>query len=247
MPLPAEIQKILHVFLTGLTQTIGENLVGVYLYGALTFPDSGTIGDIDFHVILKAPLDQQEKSQLQSLHLNLAQQFPPLGAELDGYYLLLEDAKQTTPPKDQLHDGIYDNSWALHCAHIRQGRCISLFGPDPSQIYPAVTWPELESALEGELDFVARHLDEYPAYCVLNLCRLMYSYATRDVVVSKRFSAKWASSEFPQWAPLIHAAERYYDHQTTFSDDQLLDSKAGSFFVFACNQIKTSKEKNKSI
>jgi hypothetical protein len=242
MPIPAEIQKILHVFLAGLSQTIGEKLVGVYLYGALTFPDSGTIGDIDFHVILKSPLDQQERSQLQSLHLTLAQQYPPLGAELDGYYLLLEDSKQKTPPKDQLHDEIYDNSWALHCAHIRQGRCIALFGPDPSQIYPLVTWLELESALEGELDFVARHLDEYPAYCVLNLCRLMYSYTTRDVVVSKRFSAEWAGREFSEWAPLIHSAERYYDHQTTFSDDQLLDAKAGSFFVFACDQIKSSKE-----
>lgn len=243
MSLPIEIDKICQAFLAGLNQTLREKLFGVYLYGALAFPDAGPAGDIDFHVILNDPLDGQEKAQIQALHIMLARGYPPLGAELDGYYILLEDADRVTPPRDQLREDLYDVSWALHCAHIRRGRCIVLQGPDPIQIYPEPAWSELERALEGELGFIAENLHKYPAYCVLNLCRLMYSYATRDVVVSKRFSAQWATSEYPGWTALIKAAQKFYDHQSILTDEQLLDAKVGPFFAFACGKIELSKNK----
>jgi methyltransferase (TIGR00027 family) len=243
MLLPAEIQIICQVFLAGLNQALGEKLFGVYLYGALTFPDAGPVGDIDFHVILNASLDSQEKSQIQTLHATLAHNFPPLGAELDGYYILLEDARRVTSPQDQLRDDLHDVSWALHCAHIRRDRCIVLQGPDPLQVYPEVTWPELEHALAGELDFVLENLNRYPAYCVLNLCRLMYSYTTREVVISKRFSAEWAIGEFPEWTALIAAAKKDYAHQATSSSEQMLVSQAGPFYRFACEQIEQRKMK----
>ena len=59
-------------------------LVGVYVYGAAAFPDSGPTGDIDFHVILAEPLTDPERDAILALHAALARDFPPLGAELDG-------------------------------------------------------------------------------------------------------------------------------------------------------------------
>ena len=241
MNIPDGIQDLCHAFLYGLDATLGTNLYGVYLYGALAFPEGGATGDIDFHVILKEPLNAGEKSGLHSLHATLAGDYPPLGAELDGYYILLEDARQTSSPRHQLLPDVTDASWALHCAHIRAGRCIVLYGPDPREIYPAASWPELEHALEGELDFVRKHLADYPAYCVLNLCRLMYSFETGDVVVSKQASAKWAYDAFPQWQPHIEAAKRSYEKQATTTDEQLLKSEVRSFFDFACERIRESR------
>ena len=241
MSLPAEIQDLCQAFLQGLNQALGEKLLGVYLYGALTFPDAGPLGDLDFHVILHAPLDSREKSHIQALHAALAHDFPPLGAELDGYYVLSEDARRATPAPDQLRADLRDLSWALECAHIRRGQCIVLQGPDPLQVYPEVAWPELERALAGELEFVLKNLHHYPAFCVLNLCRLMYSYATRDVVVSKRFSARWATDEFPEWAALIESAGNVYDRKATAADEQALDSLVGRFYAFAFAQIEQSK------
>jgi len=244
MLLPTEIESICQAFLVGLTHAIREKLFGVYLYGALAFPDAGPVGDIDFHVILNAQLNNPEKSQILALHECLAHDFPPLGAELDGYYLLLEDACQVTPPSDQLRDDLKDVSWALHCAHIRAGRCIVLYGSDPLPIYPEVTWHALERALVGELEFIEQNLSRCQAYCVLNLCRLMYSYSTRNVVISKRFSAEWASAEFPEWVTLIESAKNYYDHYATRGDADLLKEMGNSFYVFACGQIEQSKYKS---
>jgi len=238
MLLPIEIEHLCQTFLTGLNQALGEKLSGVYLYGALAFPDAGAVSDIDFHVILNAQLDNQEKSLIQALHAALAHDFPPLGSELDGYYILLDDARRVTPPSDQLRDDLYDVSWSLHCAHIRRGYCIVLQGMDPLQVYPEVTWSELEGALAGELEFVEQSLTRYPAYCVLNLCRLMYSYGTRDVVVSKRFSAQWASNKYPEWTGLIESARRFYAHKHTMADQARLNSQIGSFYTFACDRIE---------
>jgi hypothetical protein len=240
MKIPNEIQDLCQALLRGLNAALGAKLYGIYLYGALAFPEGGATGDIDFHVILKETLGDREKMELKDLHANLAQDFPPLGVGLDGYYILLEDARQTSPPRHQLVAGVIDDSWALHREHIRAGRCIVLQGPDPRQVYPATSWPELESALWGELDYVERHLADYPDYCVLNLCRLMYSFDTRDVVVSKRASAGWAYDAFPEWRPLIEAARKSYDRRATTRDKELLKSEVKRFFDFACERIRES-------
>jgi hypothetical protein len=241
MPLPAEIDDLCQVFLAGLNQALGQKLLGVYLYGALTFPDADPLSDLDFHVILHAPLDGREKSQIQALHAALARDLSLLGSDLDGYYILLEDARRASPPSDQLREDLQDLSWALECAHIRRGHCIILEGPDPLQVYPEVSWPALELALAEELAFVERNLQRYPAFSVLNLCRLVYSYRTQDVVVSKRFSAHWAGKKFPRWVPLIEAAKNTYDRKATTADELLLNSLVDQFYAFACGQIEQSK------
>lgn len=240
MQLPADLQVLCDAFLHGLEAVLGDKLYGVYLYGALTFPEGGAGGDVDFHVLLRQVLTGEEKTGLQNLHAALARDFPPAGADMDGYYLLLDDARQITPPAHQFLPGVIDNSWALHRAHIRAGRCLVLRGPDPALIYPPASWPELERALWGELEFIERHLTEYPDYCVLNLCRLMYSFQTRDVVVSKRFSAAWAGAAFPEWRPLIDGARGSYDRGHPAEDKALLAPQIQAFYDFSMEHIRAS-------
>lgn len=241
MNIPDEFQALCQALLDGLDAALGDKLVGIYLYGALTFPEGGSTGDIDFHVILRDALDEGQRTAVNDLHATLARDFPPLGAELDGYYILLADARQTSPPQHHLLPEIVDNSWALHRAHILAGRCFVLRGPDPRDIFPPATWPELESALYGELDYVKNHLADYPAYCVLNLCRLIYSFETKDVVVSKRGAAAWAYDALPQWRPHIEAARRSYDGRATTQDRELLRSEVKGLYDFACRRIQESQ------
>lgn len=243
MRVPDEIRGLCEAFLDGLNTALGRKLYGVYLYGAFAFPEGGVTGDIDGHVILHDALNCSEKLALENLHATLAQDYPPLGVGLDVYYILLEDARRVIPPRHQLLDDVVDNSWALHRAHIRAGRCIILQGPDPGQVYPEASWSELESALQGELDYAEKHLAEYPAYCVLNLCRLMYSFETRDVVVSKFGSARWAYEAFPDWGPHIEAARKSYVGSATAEESELIKLEVKDFFDFACEHIGESRGK----
>jgi len=227
------VREITQELLKGLKHILQEKLFAVYLYGAAAFPGLGAIHDIDFHVILRETLSEKEKQDLLSLHSSLGEQFPTLGQELDGYYILHEEALRTNPPRHQLSPGIVDESWALHREHMRAGRCIILHGPDPKDIFSPCSWQELELCLQAELRYIEEHLNEFPDYCILNLCRLMYSVSTRDVVVSKLMGAVWAEDIFPEWKPLIRAARKSYNRHVTSHEKKLLNSKIGAFLDFA--------------
>ena len=243
MTIKEQVSVISDAFVDGLRRILGRKLHGACIYGASAFPDDLPTGDIDFHVILESELTDSERSELETLHESLAEKFPPLGGEMDGYYILLSDALCDPPPRSQMWRRATDDSWALHREHIRAGRRIVLHGPDPREIYPPATWSELESALQGELDYVEMHLEEYPAYCVLNLCRLMYSFETQDVVVSKGGSARRAYEAFPDWRPHIEAARKSYAESATTGEKDLIKLAARDFFDFACAHIVKSRGK----
>ena len=86
------------------------------------------------------------------------------------------------------------------------------------------------------MKFIEENL-QYPDYCVLNLCRIVYSFQERDVAVSKRFSGNWARVRFPQWASLIEAAIRSYDDAGKSGDNKLLNAEVGHFLEFASERI----------
>ena len=238
---PAYIQDICQAFLDGLNAALSDKLYGLYLYGAGAFPETTHTGDINFHVILKGALTEEEQSALMQLRERLAREFPPLGVGMDGHYLLLEDARGAEQPGSQLSPFNIDDAWALHRAHIRAGRCIVLQGPDPRQIYPAATWAELEADLEYQLQYVKNHLDLYPAYCILNLCRLMYSFETREVVISKVAAAEWAWDLFARWRALIEAAQKSYAKQASEQDGTFMLSEVKELYRFACERIRESR------
>jgi len=239
---PSEsIRGLCSALVSGLEKALGDNLFGVYVYGAAAFPDAVPTGDVDFHVILKETVNDKEKQALKELHATLARDFPPLGAELDGYYILLDDAREASPPPHQLQADIVDSSWALHRAHFHAGRCIVLYGPDPKEIYPAPSWSELEQALDGELRYWADHLDECPDYCILNLCRLMYSFETRNVVISKAGAAAWALEAIPEWRQPTELAQKSYAGRATPEDKAFMTAEVGGLYRFACERIRESR------
>ncbi len=241
--LPQQVQTICTSLLDGLRATIGENLYGVYLYGAMVFAETRYINDIDFCVIVKKSLTAHENEEIKHLHNKLADEFPPLGAELDGHYILLEDSRQASAAINLIGLDILDEWWPLHRAHMIAGYCIILYGPDPRRIFPAPTWLELVAVLEVERRYIQKHLSEYPSYCVLNLCRLIYTYSMEDVVISKQAAAEWVLNRFPTWGRLVEAAFRVYAREDEEEDRCLLESETERFYEFACDRIEESKTK----
>jgi hypothetical protein len=238
MDIPEQLQPFCNVFLNRLSAVLQSKLHGVYLHGAWVFPEAKAKGDVDLHVIVTAPLSDAEKSGITELHREVARRFPSLvGESPDIYYVLLDDARGNTPPTHQLSESLVDESWALHRAHFRAGRCIVLYGPDTRELFTEPSWAELDAALQSELHYVAEHLADYPAYCILNLCRLIYSYHTRDVVVSKHTSARWLSETYPEKSPCIYAAMRIHEGAAFEADGRFVGSEGFGFYNFACDCI----------
>jgi hypothetical protein len=240
MNLPEKGQRVCEAFRDGLEAALGGKLFGVYLYGSLAFPETQGMGDIDFHVVLSGPLTDEERSRLYELHDALKRDFPPLGGELDGYYILLADARQREPPRSEMWHRAVDRAWALHRRHIHAGRCVVLHGPDPKGLYPPAAWPEVEEALDWELRYVEDHLDQCPDYCFLQLCRLVYSFQTRDVVVSKAAAAEWGCGAFAEWRRHIEVAKRSYACLSP-EDHRLLLEGIPAFYEYARGRIEGAR------
>ena len=241
--LPEATQRLCDAFAGGLRRCLGEKLRALYVYGAAVFPETKGTGDVDLHAILDASLAEAEKGQIQDLHAAMSKRFPPLGAELDVYYILLDDALKLPAPPHQLNPEIVDDAWALHRAHMLAGRCVVLHGPEPGDLFASPTWDELDRALQGELDYVKQHLAPYPDYCILNLCRLMYSYQTRDVVTSKFASAEWAAVKFPEWRQLIDMAQRSYTGESEAGERAIMRREVARLVAYAGARIETARKR----
>lgn len=239
--LPEPVREVCSAFVEGLGSILGPKLYGAYTYGAAVFPDTGPVQDIDCHVILQNRLTDAERDALLSLDKELARRFPTLGSELDAYFILLEEAKGASPPQHQRDATIYDDSWALHRAHIRAGYYLRLWGPEPVEIFPEPSWAEIAVALDHELKYIEENL-HHQAYCILNLCRIMYSHAEKNPVVSKQFSGLWASDRFPEWESLISAAMRHYRREGNPEDSELMTERVSAFLVFTRERIKEARD-----
>ncbi|MEN6369768.1 MAG: aminoglycoside adenylyltransferase domain-containing protein [Thermotogota bacterium] len=241
-----EFRGLCEEFVAGVRSVLGEKLYAVYIYGAVTFPETKGTGDVDFHAILTAPPADSEREALLELHRHLEREVPPLGTDLDGHYILLVDARQAAPPRHLLFPEIVDESWALHRAHMLAGRVAVLHGPDPRTILAPPTREELDEALNGELNYVTQHLADYPGYCVLNLCRLLYSWETGDVVISKAAAAAWASRRFPSWREFVALASDSYAKPATAVDLEVLANGLPKFYSFAQGEIESLRPRRDS-
>jgi len=113
MIIKAKVRAIGQAFVHGLRQILANKLYGLYVYGAAAFPEDVLTGDIDFHVILTNQLTNYQRSRIEKLHHALARDFPSLGGDMDGYYILLADAGCTSPPQSQMWSRATDASWVL--------------------------------------------------------------------------------------------------------------------------------------
>ena len=91
--------------------------------------------------------------------------------------------------------------------------------------------------LEASLKHTLKYLDQAPDYCILNFCRLLYSYATRNVVVSKRAAAVWTIEHFPEQRQIIETTLRVFERDENWGDQGLLQSGVRGFYQFLCSKI----------
>jgi len=242
MNISQQINAIGRALIDGLKDILDGKLYGVYIYGAAAFPGTFPLGDIDVHVILRSDLTDEEKSRLEKYHEEIDRDYPVFEEVFDGYYILLEDALKKSPPRSQMWQCATDNSWALHREHILAGRQITLYGPAPEKIYQPADWPEIETALYSELDYIEKHLLEYPGYCILNLCRLIYSFENKDVVISKEQAFEWAQKALPKWKKHIELAGKSYSHKATPEEEQLIRDEISRFHEFARDRIERASK-----
>lgn len=227
--LPPTVREACARLRDGLQSLLGHDLIGLWAYGAATFPDRpNRLGDVDTHGVLVSTLPPKTATAVDELHESVAQES---GIEWDSWYILEADARGSKPPSHAFRKNLVDRAWALHRAHWLAEQYVALQGCPPSDLVQPPNWAELEEGLKGELDFIEGLLTEgrddadHAAFAIWNACRIIYSLETHDVVVSKRAAALWGLQNLSsKWHAAIRAAGRVYDGQAADDDEAVRSS-----------------------
>src|SRR5579862_5615110 len=232
MSLPREVATVAEILRDELDRVLGEDLASLFVYGAAMFPMPERWRlDFDFHALVRRTLDDTACAGVEAVYATLAGT-SELGADLDGYFVLLADAARPEPPISQLRRTAHDEAWALHRAHVHAGRYATVCGLDPREIVPVPTWTELDAALRAELAFVESH-PHAAAFGVLNGARILAGFARHDVVMSKYEAARWALDALPgEWHDHVRAAVRDYERAPEAHDAGLLREDWAPFVAF---------------
>lgn len=210
-------------------QTLGDNLVGIYLHGSAAMDCfNPQKSDLDLILVVEHDIPDCDKLVFMGNVVSLNEEAPAKGIEL------------SIVKKEYCNPFVYPMPFELHfsCAHINwfkanpedyvknmhgtdkdlaahftiirrfgivlYGAWIEeVFGEVPTKDYMDSIWADVENACEEILD--------NPLYVVLNLCRVL-AYLREDLVLSKKAGGEWAIKTLPrEYHALIENALECYE------------------------------------
>jgi len=236
--LPDEVRPVLALLLSSIQDVLGDQLLGLYLYGSLSSGDfDPASSDVDFLAVTHEAITEDDPTfeRLRQMHERINASGLPFANHLEGSYIS-QVAWRRYDPADAHHPtigahwpfqiGLHDANWVIERAIVRE-RGVTLYGPPPETMIDPVSPQQLRDATCQQLADVwqPRINDEYdhwprprefPAFSVLTLCRALYTLQ-RGAFCSKPVAAAWAAQTHPKWEPVIAWAQahRADDEETT--------------------------------
>lgn len=220
-----EINKILDLLLTSVSQVLGNQLVGMYLYGSLSSGDFDLeTSDIDFLVVTTSTLSNKAIADLEAMHHRLWNSGSKWAAKLEGSYIPRREIKRHDPRNGAcptVNEGRFyldkrGSDWIIQ-RHIVREQGTILAGPDPKTLIDPVSPQDIRRAVKGVLNewwfpmledptWLREHGSEYHAYAILTMCRALYALET-STIVSKPVAAHWVQGKLgEEWSKVIDQA-----------------------------------------
>jgi hypothetical protein len=220
----SEVNAVLQALLSDVQAVLGDDFVGMYLYGSLADGDfDPQRSDIDFVVATTDVLPDETIAALEALHARIVNSGLMWVAKLEGAYVPLPALRRhdpSGPPCPCVNEGCFylaalGSDWVIQRYTLRE-QGVVVAGPDPHDLIDLVQPDDLRRAVLGFLhEWWAPmlqnpdprlHGDEYQAYAVLTMCRALYTLQ-QGTVVSKTAAARWAQEALGEpWKGLIERA-----------------------------------------
>ncbi len=221
------VNEILKTYTEKVTILLGQNLMGVYLFGSLTYGDfDPKSSDIDLMVLVDNPLTQDEIDQVQVLHEELEKTYPEWKHRVEASYTPINMLSEIMPPKNprpyygegkMWNEANYGNEWIINL-YLTYTYGQTLIGPEFKTLAEPFEMVEVQKACIRDLfkEWEPKLLEpewlnnsHYQSYLVLNLCRILHAIINANPV-SKKVSAQWMKTTYPQWENLIKTAEDWH-------------------------------------
>lgn len=221
----SEINEILDLLFTDVKGILNDQFIGMYLFGSLANGDFDQASDIDVLFVTKSEISKDTFSALKEMHAQINQIDSPWAIQLEVSYIPRE-ALHRFDPNNKLHPHMdrgdneilhmmsHESDWIIQ-RHMLREHGIVITGPDLKVMIDPVSVDERRRAVANVMPLWTDPILEnpskinkrgYQSYCVLSLCRMLYTLKTGDVI-SKRVATEWAMENIdPQWTPLIERA-----------------------------------------
>jgi predicted nucleotidyltransferase len=228
---------------------LGENVVGLYLSGSLSYGDFvPERSDIDLQAVIRRPLNEPELKSIEQLHRGLDERYPAWKGRLECSYVPLELMQEVLPPKTPRpwwgFDTLYaeagaGNEWIINHYFLSK-HSVALDGPDFTTLIPPIDMREVRKASARDLfkewepkindsEWLAN--PHYQSYLVLNLCRILHTVIGNGPA-SKKVAAEWTKAAYPQWENLIEEAEQW-----EYGKEMKRHDEAVAFIRFAIEKV----------
>ena len=227
VPSPAA-DAVLQRLVPGVRAILGEQLVGLYLFGSLAVGDFDPANsDIDFVAVTEEAVTGETLARLQAFHAELFGSGLPLADQIEGAYIsraalrVYDPATARHPHIDRGESNLavkpFHTDWVVQRYSLRE-HGVTLFGPPPKTLIDPITPAALAAAIVELLGFWwepmladdthLRH-NGYHAYAVATFCRMLYT-VEHGGLLSKPAAGRWAMARLdPSFAPLIERALAY--------------------------------------
>jgi predicted nucleotidyltransferase len=253
----SDVNKILNLLLASVREILGNQLVGMYLYGSLSSGDfNPESSDIDFLVVTTSTLSDKAIAELRSMHQRIWKSGLKWASKLEGSYIPKRDIRRHDPhsaPCPTVNEGKFyldkrGSDWIIQRHVIREQGTV-LAGPDPKTLIDPISPEDIRRAVKGVLQewwfpmledpsWLKNHGSEYHAFAILTMCRALYALK-HGTIVSKPMAARWAQKELGErWSQVI---ERSLAQQAG-SEDRDLYNESLEFIRFTMKTVHNSRK-----
>jgi predicted nucleotidyltransferase len=214
----ARADEVIREFRDRLLRALGDELIGLYMYGSLAFGDfDDDRSDIDLIAAVASPVGQRKLAALARLHAAVARSYPEWDDRIEVAYVpmsALRTFKSRTStvaiiePGERLRLKRIGSEGLLHYYLVRE-HGITLLGPSPRTLIDEISAEEYVDAVRS---YLARWHEPMAAgttragqrYAVLTMCRGLYTLA-HSRPTSKSQAARWAQKAFRSGPPRSNA------------------------------------------
>ena len=203
---------------SGIGAGLGEGLVSLYLYGSsVSGGFEAEASDIDLLAVTSRDVSEIDFTNVDAFHRSFVDRHPAWNDRLEIVYVgrrtlwSFRDGGSlgVISPGESFHvrDGV--ELWLQNWYLVRETG-VTLHGPAPDAVIPAIGWNEFTEAIARYAAEVrGRSLEEASpgarAYAVMTMCRALCTILTRRPC-SKQEGAAWARERMPERSWLIGAA-----------------------------------------
>lgn len=226
-----EVNVILRLLLKNVKVILGEQFIGMYLYGSLSSGDfNPKTSDIDFLIVTKETLPEKMILDLEAMHNQTWASSVKRAGKLEGAYVPVDlirhhDANGGACPavnEGRFYVAGLGSDWIIQ-RHVVRETGVVVDGPDPKTLIDHVSARDIRGAVLGILNewwlpmlddpaWLREHDDAYRAFAVISMCRVLHALE-HGTIVSKPKAVQWARSEMDaSWKAFIEKAVAISNH-----------------------------------